>query len=307
MQENSARIEFGMSITGLDDVPGNARRLETLGYDFVGCGEHVSFHGPTSNSFISLAVAAGVTQRIKLISAIVLLPLYPATLAAKLAATLDVASNGRYHMVVGVGGEMPREFEACGVPIKERGARTNEALQVIRRLLSEDKVTFAGRFNTLNEVSIQPAPRQRPLPIWVSGRKEAAMKRAARYGDGWMPYMYTPEMLADSLTKIRAFSATAERPEEAVRPAIFAFTCCHVDRDQAFAHAIARLSEQYAQDFSKLADRYVVMGNPEDCRRRIQQYVDAGARTIFLSSACPSDYLAANEELLANEVLPAFR
>ena len=301
------QIEFGMSMTGLDDVAGNAQRLEALGYDYVGCGEHVSFHGPTSNSFISLSVAAGATRTIKLISAIVLLPLYPAALAAKLAATLDVASQGRYHMGIGVGGEMPREFEACGVPLHERGARANEALQVIRRLLSEEKVTFEGRFNTLHEVSIEPQPRQKPLPIWVSGRKDAAMQRAARYGDGWMPYMYTPEMLSESITKIRRWSLEAGRAEDAVQPAIFIFTCCHPDRDVAFEMAIARLSKQYAQDFAKIADKYVIMGNPADCRQRIQQYVAAGARTIFLSSACPADYLQANEAILAKEVLPAFR
>ncbi len=301
------QIEFGMSITGLDNVAGNAVRLEGLGYDYVGCGEHVSFHGPTSNSFISLSVAAGATRTIKLISAIVLLPLYPATLAAKLAATLDVASNGRYHMGVGVGGEMPREFEACGVPLRERGPRTNEALAVIRRLWTEQKVSFEGRFNTLHDVSIEPAPLQRPLPIWISGRKDAAMKRAARYGDGWMPYMYTPEMLHASIEKITQWSTAAGRGAAAVKPAIFAFTCCHPNREDAIAMAIARLSKQYAQDFSPLADKYVIMGNPADCRARIQQYIDAGARTIFLSSACPADYLAANEALLAKEVLPMFR
>lgn len=301
------QIEFGMSITGLDDVAGNAQRLEALGYDYLGCGEHVSFHGPTSNSFISLAVAAGATRTIKLLSAIVLLPLYPAALAAKLAATLDVASHGRYHMGIGVGGEMPREFEACGVPVRERGARTNEALQVIRRLLSEKQVTFEGRFNTLHEVSIDPPPRQQPLPIWISGRQDAAMKRTARYGDGWMPYMFTPEMLSASITKIRAWTVDAGRPVEAVKPAIFAFTCCHPEREQAFAMAIARLSKQYAQDFSKIADKYVIMGTPDDCRQRIQQYADAGAHTVFLSSACPTDYVQANEALLAKEVLPGFR
>ncbi len=301
------QIEFGMSITGLDDVAGNAQRLEALGYDYLGCGEHVSFHGPTSNSFISLAVAAGATRKIKLLSAIVLLPLYPAALAAKLAATLDVASRGRYHMGVGVGGEMPREFEACGVPVRERGARTNEALHVIRRLLSEKTVTFEGRFNTLHDVSIEPAPHQQPLPIWISGRQDAAMKRTARYGDGWMPYMFTPEMLSDSITKIRGWTAEAGRPVGAVKPAIFAFTCCHPEREQALAMAIARLSKQYAQDFSKIADKYVIMGTPDECRQRIQQYVDAGARTVFLSSACPADYVQANEALLAKEVLPGFR
>ncbi|MGH8595163.1 MAG: LLM class flavin-dependent oxidoreductase [Gammaproteobacteria bacterium] len=300
-------IEFGMSLTGIEGIAGSARRLEKLGYDFIGCGEHVSFHGPTSNSFISLSVAAGATERIKLLSAVVLLPLYPAALAAKLAATLDVASGGRYHMGVGVGGEMPREFEACGVPLSERGARTNEALQVIRRLWVEDKVSFTGRFNTLHDVSILPKPLQRPNPpIWVSGRKDAAMKRAARYGDGWMPYMYTPEMLTDSIVKIRAWAQDAGRAQDAVKPALFAFTCCHSDRKRALEMAVARLSQQYAQDFSKIAERYVIVGSPADCRARVQQYVDAGARTIFLSSACEAGYVTLNEEILANEVIPAF-
>jgi probable F420-dependent oxidoreductase len=301
-------IEFGMSMTSLEDVAGNARRLEALGYDYVGCGEHVSFHGPTSNSFISLSVAAGATRTIKLISAIVLLPLYPAALAAKLAATLDVASGGRYHMGVGVGGEMPREFEACGVPVAERGARTNEALQVIRRLLTEDKVTFEGRFNTLHDVSIEPKPRQRPgVPIWVSGRQDAAMKRAARYADGWMPYMYTPEMLSASVAKIREFSLAAGRPADAVRSSIFIFTACHPDREQAIDMAVTKLSRQYAQDFSRIAPKYVIMGNPEDCRARIRAYIEAGAQTIFLSSACPPEYIEANEEIIAREVIAKLR
>ena len=302
------KIEFGMSMNTVEGVKESAQRLESLGYDFAASGEHVSFHVPTSNSFISLAVAAGATRTIKLLSAIVLVPLYPAALVAKLAATLDVASGGRYHMGVGIGGEMPREFEACGVPLKERSPRTNEALQVIRRLWTEDKVTFEGRFNTLHEVSIDPKPVQKPtVPIWVSGRKDAAMKRAARYGDGWMPYMYTPEMLTESLEKIRAWSLEAGRPEDAVKPAIFAFTACHAERKVAFEMATARLGKQYAQDFTRIADKYVIYGTPDDCRKRIQQYVDAGARTVFLSSACPSEYYATNEELIAKEVISAFR
>ncbi len=300
-------IEFGMSLDSIGDAAGNALRLEALGYDYAGCGEHVSFHGPTSNSFISLAAAAGATTRIKLLSAIVLLPLYPATLAAKLAATLDVVSGGRYHMGIGVGGEMPREFEACGVPVGERGARVNEALPIIRRLLAGETVDFRGRFNTLNGVRLQPRAVQQPLPIWVSGRKDAAMRRAARYGDGWMPYMYTPEMLADSLVKIRDWTLEAGRSADAVKPSLFAFTCCHEDGVRAWAMAIEKLSAQYAQDFSPIAGRYVIAGTPDECEARLRAYVDAGARTFFLSSACPPDYCDDNEALLAKEVLPAFR
>lgn len=300
-------IEFGMALHSIEDSAGNARRLEALGYDYVGCGEHVSFHGPSTNSFISLAAAAGATTRIKLLSAIVLLPLYPATLAAKLAATLDVVSGGRYHMGIGVGGEMPREFEACGVRVSERGARVDEALPLIRRLLAGETIDFEGRFNTLHDVRLQPRAVQQPLPIWVSGRKDAAMRRAARHGDGWMPYMYTPEMLAESIAKVRAWSVEAGRPADAVRPTIFAFTCCHEDSARAWAMAIEKLGAQYAQDFSKIANRYVIAGTPDECRARLAAYIDAGARMVFMSSACPPDYCDTSEALIAQEVLPAFR
>lgn len=300
-------IEFGMALHSIEDAAGNARRLEALGYDYAGCGEHVSFHGPSANSFISLAAAAGATTHIRLLSAIVLLPLYPATLAAKLAAALDVVSGGRYHMGIGVGGEMPREFEACGVSVAERGARVNEALPLLRRLLAGETVDFEGRFNTLHGVRLQPRAVQQPLPIWISGRKDAAMRRAARHGDRWMPYMYTPEMLAESIAKVRAWSLEAGRPIDAVRPTLFVFTCCHEDGARAWAMATEKLGAQYAQDFSKIADRYVVAGTPDECRARLKTYIDAGARTIFMSSACPPDYCDTSESLIAREVLPALR
>lgn len=116
-------IEFGMMLRGTRGIEASAWRIEELGFDYVGSGEHVAFHVPTPNNFISLAAAAGATQRVKLLSAVTVLPLYPAVLAAKLAAALDVASGGRLTLGVGVGGEYPRGFEACGVPVHERGAR----------------------------------------------------------------------------------------------------------------------------------------------------------------------------------------
>ena len=212
-----ANIEFGTALPGTDKTAEFARRAEELGFDYLGCGEHVMFHGPVGNTFISLSVAAGATQKIKLISSIVLLPLYPAALVAKMGSALDVASNGRYNFGVGIGGEFPKEFEACGVPVKQRGSRTNEALEVISRLWTEQKVSFAGRYTTLNEVTIEPAPVQKPRPpIWVAGRKDPAMRRTATYADGWLPYMYTPEQLHDSIEKIKAYRKEAGRDVEVV-------------------------------------------------------------------------------------------
>ena len=121
----SIPIEFGTALRSPFDVANSARYIENLGFDILGCGEHVSFHGDTANGFVSLSVAAGVTSKIQLMSTITLVPLYPATLLAKMGAALDVASDGRFIFGVGVGGEFPPEFEACGVPVKERGVRTD--------------------------------------------------------------------------------------------------------------------------------------------------------------------------------------
>ncbi len=299
-------IEIGIGFVRLDDIAASARRAEALGYDFLSTGEHVFFHGPIGNTFVNLAVAAGATERIRLMSTITLVPLYPAALLAKMVATLDVASRGRFNLGVGVGGEYAREFDACGVPVSERGARTDEALEVLRRLCSEDDVRFDGRFTRLPGVTLAPKPAQRPHPpIWISGRSRAAMRRAARFGDGWLPYMYTPERLAASLETIAAMAGDLGRAPP--RAGQFIFFAVHEDRGRAVEMAAERLSRQYNQDFSQLVHRYALAGTPDDCVARLREYVDAGARTIILNSACPGGYADANEALMAQEVVPAIR
>ena len=201
------KIEFGTTLRTPDNIEALAQQIEGLGFGILGCGEHVSFHGDSANGFVSLSVAAGVTNHIRLMSAITLVPLYPAALLAKLGAALDIASGGRYTMGVGVGGEFPSEFEACGVPVKQRGSRTDDALEVLTRVWSETNVTYEGRYTTLKNFSIKPLPIQKPRPpIYVSGRSDAAMRRAAKYADGWIPYMYTPEHLAQSIQKIKGYA-----------------------------------------------------------------------------------------------------
>jgi probable F420-dependent oxidoreductase len=297
-------LEFGISLRRFDAVADEAVEAERQGYQFVAAGEHVFFYGPTTNALVSLAAAAGATHRIKLMSSITLVPLYPAALLAKQIAALDIVSKGRFHLGVGVGGEFPAEFEACGVPVGERGARTDEALAVMKRLWTEDNVSFAGRFTNLGGVTLNPKPVQRPHPpIWVSGRSRAAMRRAARFATGWLPYMYTPEKLAESLTTIASFDVDRDAP---VSPGLFIFFAVHEDRERGIQMAAERLSVQYNQDFSKLVGKYALAGNPEDCVKRLREYADAGARTVILAAACPGDYMKENQELLAREVLPAF-
>ncbi|MBI10865.1 MAG: LLM class F420-dependent oxidoreductase [Rhodospirillaceae bacterium] len=302
------RIEFGTTLRSVYNIAQLAKQIEDLGYDFLGCGEHVSFHGETANGLVSLSVAAGATERIRLMSAITLVPLYPAALLAKMGAALDVASNGRFTLGVGVGGEFPNEFEACGVPIKQRGSRTDDALEVITRTWTETDVTYEGRYTTLKNFSLKPLPLQKPRPpIWVSGRTDAAMKRAAKYGDGWLPYMYTPEHLANSIEKIKAFGEELGIDLSDFTFAIYIFSAVHEDNDTAVKYAAERLSKQYAQDFSQLVHKYALAGDPDKCKARLQEYIDAGASAVFVSSACPDDYIDTNLEMLANTVIPAFR
>lgn len=298
-------IEFGVTVP-LNDIAGFARRAEQFGYDYLTCGEHLTFHGPQANAFISLAVAAGATERIRLLSTATLLPLYPAALAAKMVAMLDHASAGRFNLGVGIGGEFPVEFEAAGVPVRQRGARTDEALEVITRLLSQDSAAMNGRFNRFGPISIAPPPVQRPCPpIWIAGRKEAAMRRAARYGDAWMPYMYTSGQLAASLETIDRYLPEYGRPPGRVRGAVFTFVCVDPEPGRARQTAIEVVSRIYQQDFSPLAERYIVAGTAEACARRLQEYVDAGASAILTNLACPVEDMPAMMQRIAEDVRPA--
>ena len=302
------KIEFGTALRSPYGVARLSRQIEALGFDILGCGEHVSFHGDTANGFISLSVAAGATRDIRLMSTITLVPLYPAALLAKMGAALDVASGGRYTMGVGVGGEFPNEFEACGIPLSERGSRTDDALEVLTRTWTASNVTYDGRYTKLENFSLKPLPVQKPRPpIWVSGRTKAAMRRAAKYADGWLPYMYTPDQLAESIATIRARGEDQGRDMTDFTFGMYIFTAVHEENERARSFAAERLSQQYSQDFTKLVGKYALAGDPEHCQARLREYIDAGASTIFVSSACPDDYLDTNLEMIASEIIPAFR
>ncbi|GAB3449424.1 LLM class flavin-dependent oxidoreductase [Actinophytocola sediminis] len=298
-------IRFGAGIPAIDATIGQlAARMEAQGWDLITTGEHVSFNQPNANSFVSLAAVAAATGSVRLLSAVTLLGLYPAALAAKLTAALDNISGGRFELGVGVGGENPREFAACGVPRTERGARVDEALEVMRRLWTAEDVSFAGRFVTFDGVTISPPPVQRPYPpVWVAGRQEAAMRRAARYGDGWLPYLYSPERLAGSLATI---ATHRERPDP-VRGGAYLWTCVHEDPEVALSYALGALGRTYRQDFTTMAGRYLVVGDVDYAVGRVLEYIEAGATTVVFNSACPREYVDQHLALLAEHVVPEVR
>jgi probable F420-dependent oxidoreductase len=150
-------------------------------------GEKEAFH----ETFVTLGFLAAVTKRIRLSSGVLISPQRQTGLIAKQAAEADILCGGRLRLGIGVGWNHV-EYEALGADWKTRGARQAEQVEVLRRLWCEDLVSFDGRFHDLREVSIVPPPVQRPIPIWFGGSSDAAVQRAARLGDGWMPIM-TPD------------------------------------------------------------------------------------------------------------------
>jgi probable F420-dependent oxidoreductase len=281
------------------------QRLETLGYDSVWTGDHMSFHNPIYESMTLLASYAPITRRIKLGVAVYLLALRSPAVAAKTAATLDVLSGGRLVFGVGVGGENPKEFELCGVPHKERGARVNEAIDVVRTLWRDTAASFSGRFTRFESVSIDPKPIQRPPPIWIGGRSDAALKRAGRQGDGWVSYVVQADRYAQSLDKIRA--AAAGRSLDGFTAAHLVFITVGRDFEAAKKAWVRVLSKRYAQDFEPLAKRYGVIGTPEQCAEQLEVFRAAGCNYFLMSAIGDPRDERAQLETIAAEILPRFR
>lgn len=301
-------IEIGVRLSAGADVVREARRAERLGFDFLCAGEHVFARGDSGNAFVALAVAAGATERIKLLSAVTLLPLYPAALAAKMAVVLDDASGGRFHLGVGVGGEHPGEFLAAGVPVRERGPRTDEALAVIRRLMSGGTVDFTGRFNRLEGAELRPAPR-RPggPPIWVAGRGEAAMRRAGRLGDAWLPYLLRPERVRAGIEVARAEARDCGRDPRRLRFGSYVFVSVAADGRAARAEGRRALGAKYDRADDSRLTGHVVAGTVEECRERLMEYVAAGVDALMLNLACAPERRERMERVVAEELAPALR
>lgn len=291
--------------TPLHRVAPLARRAESLGYDFLGCGEHVFFHAPTPNAFVALAAAAGATERIRLVSALTLLSTYPAALAAKMAATLHGVSGGRFELGIGVGGEYPSEIRACGFDPKTRGAYVDEALEVITALLRGEKVTHTGRFITIEGECLNPAPGA--LPIWIGGRKPAAQRRAGRFADHWMPYLMTPDQMGASLINAREHAVAAGRAETDLAGAYFAWGNVGQDGAAARATGIGMLSSLYGMDMAPVADKYMVLGSVTQVAERFAAYAAAGATSLVFAPCCPDEQADAVIETFIAEVAPAVR
>jgi probable F420-dependent oxidoreductase len=212
--------QWAMSLSA-SDFQRIARTADELGYDSINIPEHIVMpdnlapamgsHWP--NALTAMSFVAGATTRIRVNSCVIVLPYRHPVVFAKAVATLDFMSGGRVMLTFGVG-HAEQEFEALGVPFHRRGRITDEYLEAMRLLWTEDAPSYRGEFVRFDGIRFEPKPVQRPHPpIWFGGNSSAALRRVARYGTGWMPWLVRPDELQARLDELRQMPGYGENGE----------------------------------------------------------------------------------------------
>jgi probable F420-dependent oxidoreductase len=293
----------------IDELVEFVRLVDRCGYDSLWVGDHISFPVPILDPLLQLAQAAVVSRRLTLGTSVLLLPLRHPTPVAKQVMTLDHLTEGRLILGVGVGGEFPKEYAACDVPHNERGARLAEGVQVLRKFFSGQPVSHNGRFyGPFEDVPMRPPPRQPGgPPIWFGGRKEAALRRTGRLGDGYLAYVITPDMYRAALETIAAAANDAGRSPAPFGTGHLLFTRLDDTYETALDRATETLSVRYAMDFRKAAARYCALGTPAQVAERIREFHAAGVRHIVLDLLGPYEQRRQQVEWFATAALPLLR
>ena len=225
-------VTFPQTEIGADPkvVADYARAAEDLGYEYLLAYDHVlgastatrpEWQGPyTSESmfhepFVLFGYLACAAPRLGLVTGVIVLPQRQTALVAKQAAEVDVLCGGRLRLGVGVGWNAV-EYEGLGQAFSDRGKRADEQISLMRRLFCAPAVSFTGDHHAISDAGINPLPVQRPIPIWVGGMSEAAMRRAGRMGDGWFPMGRLDDAMEAKLGRVRAIAAEAGRSPGAV-------------------------------------------------------------------------------------------
>ncbi len=262
---------------------------------------------PTLEPLTALAAVAARTRRLKFGTAVLVLPFRSPLVTAKALATLDVLSQGRVFPAVGLGLDQRREWEAAGVPAGSRGRRTDEAIEVMRRLFLEDEVSYEGSYFRLDRVRLSPRPVQTPPPLWVGGTTEAALRRAGRLSDGWLASLIAPDAFGRAVERIQAHAAAAGRAIDADHFGTIVPFVLAASPAEGWRAAEPHLPRDRADEATLRAGTAV--GPPEAIAATLDRYVARGGSKFVLRPAGPpAEPEAMLDQLarLADEVIPSF-
>ncbi|HSB41539.1 MAG TPA: LLM class F420-dependent oxidoreductase [Methylomirabilota bacterium] len=281
-----------------------ARRVEALGYDSLWASDHVVIphriasrypYSPTGQfplgpevpflePFTTLALVAGVTERVQLGTSILVLPHRNPVLAAKMAATLDHLSEGRLVLGVGVGW-MREEIELLGGDYDRRGAWSDEALAVMRACWRDARAAHHGQFFSFDDIGVFPKPARGDIPILIGGHTPRALRRVAALGDGWHAAFITPHALRADIVRLREECARQKRPFERITISVRA----------GLSLRSAPLG----------ADRRPLQGSPEQVIADLAAYRDLGVESMLLETRYRDlDEMLAIYETFARDIRP---
>jgi probable F420-dependent oxidoreductase len=283
----------------LDLVHGFARRAEALGFDDLWTLEQITGGLPMMEPVTLLANVAAVTNRVRLGIAVIVLNLRNPVQLSKALSSLDQLSSGR--LTVGVGlGTNTGPYPVFGVDPDHRVSRFVEDLTVMQALWSEKSVDFEGRYFHLKGVSMEPKPLQQPLPVWFGARTEPALRRAARYGTGWMGAgsESAPDFLEELATMRRLLAEGARRPGTFTLSKRVYFGTG--PKPTAALDGLRRWVGAFYGNPS-LADRWGVWGTPDECVEKLGPLVAAGLDHILLNPV--ADNLE-QLEIIAADIAP---
>jgi probable F420-dependent oxidoreductase len=290
------RIGFSLlNNWGIEDAQvlvGLASRAEELGFDSVWVHDHVFNVGhvfdriggkPYYEPLTLLSFVAARTRRVRLGTSVLVLPYHNPIRLAKTAATLDVLSGGRLILGVGVG-LIEKEIRAMGSPFAERGAFTDEAIAVMRSLWTEDEPSFDGKYSRFAGMKFSPKPLQKPsIPVVIGGVSRAAIRRAARLGDGWQPLGLAPEALGQGIALLRTEA-------------------------QSHGRDVSTIPVSIAMSLGVSTPRRYALGkDPAEIVQNAKAYASLGVQTLVISgnTGDPREAQSAME-MVAREVLTAF-
>jgi probable F420-dependent oxidoreductase len=279
-------------------------QCERWDIDSVWVSDRIAAPRPTLDPVVFMSYMASRLRNMKFGTSALVLPTRHPVLLAKQLATLDFLCKGRLLLVVGIGGDDSRDFAATGVRKEERGKRGDEAIALMKKLWTEENVTFEGQFHSVRELTLLPRPFQKGgPPIWVGGRSQAALRRAGRLTDGWLVSSVTPTEMGEGIEAIRSYAKEAGReiPEDhygVLIPFFFAR-----NTDEAIDNAgptVVRRKDIPVHD-------YAALGTPGDIRKKIQAYIDVGATKFVMRPAGPKESVAQQVSMLAKEIIPALQ
>ena len=275
-------------VSGIIDL---AERAEALNFDSVWVGDSILAR-PRLEAFTTLAAVAARARRVKVGTAVLLPALRHPVVMANEAANLDLLSEGRLILGLGIAAKMSAvraEFEACGVSIDHRLGIFEETVTLMRRLWREPSVTCNGRHFQLQDVSLGLRPYNASgIPMWIAGSVDNSLRRVARLGDGWYPNPLSPQIFAEQSQQLDGFAREAGRDPQELHRCVYTTLNINDDAAQAERETKAFAEGYYNAPYDVIGRMMsFYYGTPDTCITWLRGFVAAGAQTIVIRFACP--------------------